>query len=212
MNEIALRLARKLFDTPVIQNQYRSAFIEAMIEPILASDGWRYAGDSWGGWDFDHPDGTKLELKQSAAQQTWSNARHLRTRGAFDIAARTGYYDQGGSRWTVSPGRPAQIYVFAWNGVYGPATDHRDPSQWDFFVVPTILLPAQKTLSLSTLRRVVTSGGVGPLTIHDLVPNVNRLKSWIDSKTVPFRKFVPDRSASPRCRNMSCRWSQNRAA
>jgi hypothetical protein len=33
----------------------------------------------------------RLELKQSAAHQTWSDARNLRTRGVFDIAGRTGF-------------------------------------------------------------------------------------------------------------------------
>ena len=70
MNEIALRLASRLFDQPLIANQYRSAFIEAMIEPYLAPHGWRYVGDGWSGWNFEHQDGGRLELKQSAAQQT----------------------------------------------------------------------------------------------------------------------------------------------
>ena len=98
MNEIALRLASRLFDQPLIANQYRSAFIEAMIEPYLAPHGWRYVGDGWSGWDFEHQDGGRLELKQSAAEQTWSSPRHLRTRGIFDIAARTGYFYEGGSK------------------------------------------------------------------------------------------------------------------
>ena len=48
-DEIALRLAAKLFDRRLIQNQYRSAYIEAMIEPYLEPDGWRYVGDDWRG-------------------------------------------------------------------------------------------------------------------------------------------------------------------
>ena len=42
-----------------------------------------------------HREGSRLEIKQSAAQQTWSGARQLVTRGAFDIAPRTGYYYEG---------------------------------------------------------------------------------------------------------------------
>jgi hypothetical protein len=71
MNEIALRLAALLFDQQLIQNQFRSAFVEAMIEPYLARDGWQYCGGNWSGWDFQHELGTRLELKQSAAWQTW---------------------------------------------------------------------------------------------------------------------------------------------
>ena len=142
-----MRLARRLFDVRILQNQYRSAFVEAMVEPNLASVGWSYTGDGWSGWDFQHSGGARLEVKQSAALQTWSEPRGIRTRGAFDIAARTGYFDEGGSRWTATPGRCADIYVFAWNGNDGSDMDHRDPMQWDFFVVPTPSLPVGSELS-----------------------------------------------------------------
>ena len=47
INEIALRLACRIFDQKLIGNQYRSAFIEAMIEPLLEPRGWRYAGEQF---------------------------------------------------------------------------------------------------------------------------------------------------------------------
>jgi integrase len=53
MDEIARRLAEKLFDQPLIQNQFGSAYVEAMIGPYLESDGWSYVGDGWSGWDFE---------------------------------------------------------------------------------------------------------------------------------------------------------------
>jgi len=47
--------------------------------------------DGWSGWDFERiRDKSRLEVKQSAARQAWSVPRNLRTRGTFDIAARTG--------------------------------------------------------------------------------------------------------------------------
>ena len=171
MNDIALRLAVRLFDQPLIQNQYRSAFVEAMIEPYIARAGWRFVGDNWAGWDFQSDLGTRLELKQSAAWQTWHPARQARSQvplkaspGVFDIASRTGWYDSAGAVWTEEIGRPAQVYIFAWNGLIGIAADHRDPEQWEFFIVPTISLPLQKTLRLSRLRSIVGDAGsfMGP--------------------------------------------------
>jgi hypothetical protein len=128
MNAVALRLAARIFDQPLIQNQYRSAFVEAMIEePYLASSGWRYTGDGWSGWDFERSDGARLEVKQSAARQTWTEARQQQpTRGIFDIASRTGYFYEGGAKYTAGSGRPAQLYVFGWNPVFGPDKDHPD--------------------------------------------------------------------------------------
>jgi hypothetical protein len=157
MNEVALRLAAKLFDQRLIQNQFRSAYIEAMIEPYLKPDGWRYVGDGWSGWDFErgeHPK-DRLEVKQSAAQQTWSDARNIQTRGVFDIAARTGYFSESGTKYAAIPGRCAGIYVFAWNPIFGTDTDHRDPNQWQFYVVSASALPeGQRTISLSKIKRL----------------------------------------------------------
>ena len=161
MNEIALRLAARLFDRPLIQNQYRSRFIEAMLEPCLQAKDWAHCGDDWAGWDFRHERGCRLEVKQSAAWQTWhaadSQADGRHASGAFDIAERAGWYE--GSAWRADRGRPAHIYVFAWNGSRGEAADHRDPHQWEFFVVPTSLLPAQKTIRLSGVLALAGGGG-----------------------------------------------------
>jgi hypothetical protein len=168
MNEIARRLAARLFDKPLIENQYRSAFIEAMIEPTLESLGWRYVGDGWSGWDFEREGGKRpqdrLEVKQSAAQQTWSEGRDLRTKGAFDIAPRTGYFYEGGAKYAPVVGRCAGTYVFAWNPVYGSDTDHRNPDQWEFYVVPETKLPeGQRTIGLSKIKKLAV-----PITLSKL--------------------------------------------
>ena len=178
MDEIARRLAARLFDTPIIENHYRSAFVEAMIEPRLAVSGWRYTGGAWGGWDFEHQDSTRLEVKQSAAQQTWSAGRKLRTRPTFDIARRTGYYSQGASSWTPTPGRPAHLYVFAYHDGYGPEADHRDPQQWDFYVVPATVLPeGQKTISLAKIVGLIVANEAMPVGIDQLPASVSRCRS-----------------------------------
>lgn len=162
MNEIALRLAARLFDQRLIQNQYRSTFVEAMIEPYLARHGWRHVGDNWSGWDFEHEFGTRLEVKQSAAWQTWDPFKQAASglppkagNGGFDIASRTGWFDSAGAVWTKEAGRPAHVYVFAWNGQFGSAADHRDPEQWEFFIVPTTALPPAKRIGLIRLRAIV---------------------------------------------------------
>jgi len=73
----------------------------------------------------------------------------------FDIAARTGYYSEGGSKYAAIPGRCAGTYVFAWNPIYGAETDHRDPNQWEFYVVSAPALPeGQRKISLSKIKRL----------------------------------------------------------
>jgi len=169
MNEIAERLAKRLFDTPIIQNQFRSTFVEAMLEPVLEETGWKYTGDGWSGWDFERADGARLEVKQSAAIQTWSAARNIVTKGAFDIAFRTGYFFEGGSKWEPTPGRPANVYVFAWN----ETKDHSNPKNWMFFVVPTSCLPLQKTISLAKVKALSANAGQsGPVALSELPTRV----------------------------------------
>ncbi len=167
MNEIAVRLAARLFDREVIQNQYRSEFIEEMISPLLAQDGWSHNGGNWAGWDFEHADGTRLEVKQSAAEQTWAPSGRKPSPRRFDVAARKGHYI--GAAWTATAGRLAGLYVFAWNGHRQPLVDHRDPAQWTFFVVPAIELPRdRKSVTIIWLenwaggdrRKVVGIGGL----------------------------------------------------
>ena len=155
-------VADRLFGKPIIQNQFRSTFVEAMIEPYLVEAGWRYVGSDWNGWDFER-NGQRLEVKQSARIQSWSFARGRLTKPIFDIAPRTGYFHQNGAHWVASPGRISDVYVFAWHGVEpnGPLTDgdphpvdQRDASQWVFYVVPAAALPFDaKTISLRTIER-----------------------------------------------------------
>jgi hypothetical protein len=179
LNEIARRLADRVFDQRLIANEYRGAFVEAMINPHLGPFGWRFVGDGWSGWDFEHsPSGSRLEVKQSAAQQAWPTDRP--TQGVFDIAPRKGYYD--GPKYEAVPGRCAQTYVFAWNGFFDPRddhqpghvtpqTDHRDPSQWEFYVVPASRLPReQRTLSLGKVRKLTA-----PVEIEKLGLTVNQV-------------------------------------
>jgi hypothetical protein len=105
-------LSRRLFAKRIMQNQIRPLYVEAMIEQVLEPD-WVYVGADWGGWDFEGPSGIRLEVKQSAALQSWSAGRGITTRAVFDIAPRTGFYGKDGVEWTKAPGRQAQVYVFA---------------------------------------------------------------------------------------------------
>ena len=190
MNEIARRLAERLFDQPIIQNQYRSDFVEAMVDPYLVPAGWHHSGENWSGWDFEHSSGARLEVKQSAAHQTWSHLLQAKAPGSFDIAARTGYYAALDAKWVSQPGRNAHIYVFAWNGSYGADTDHRDERQWEFYVVPASVLPSgQKKITLTTLKaKVATAGLDAPVSISKLADAVGSCLSALQPTAASARK------------------------
>ena len=111
-----------------------------------------------------------MEVKQSAALQNWHDESSKACPARFDIAERTGFWDDK-SKWVEAPGRAAAIYVFAHHPVFDRAVaDHRDPLQWDFYVTPASDLPAQKTIGLAG---VLTLSGVHKASFETLKAAVN---------------------------------------
>ena len=147
------------FGRPLIQNNLRAVIVEAMVDLALPKS-WRWTAADWAAWDFEHADGTRLEVKQSAARQTWAPPRRLGQR-RFDIASRQGRWE--GSAWFAEPGRNADLYIFADHAVVDDTADHRNPAQWVFYPAPTSVLPETKTLSLSRLMLLIEPCGYGEL-------------------------------------------------
>ena len=141
---------RAKFDRPVMENALRSMYVEEQVGVLLGT-GWNPVGADWAGCDFESASDVRLEVKQSAATQSWSQGQP--TRGQFDIRPRMGRYD--GATWIDDAGRYAHVYVFAWHGGWGEGVDQRDESQWAYFVVPSTSLPShQKTIALSSLQKL----------------------------------------------------------
>lgn len=152
------RVIKDSYEPKILSNLVRPLLIERLIELLLGNN-WRHTGANWAGWDIEHiKEDYRIEVKQSAARQTWSNRESLGgklTKGTFDIRARTGYFDKSGSIWTSENGRHADAYIFAWHGVGEEnETDHRDVKQWQFYLLPTSQLPMTKTLSLLKLQKL----------------------------------------------------------
>jgi hypothetical protein len=150
---IRIRASQVAFGDPVVQNNFRAVVVEAIAECAL-KPAWRWCSRDWYGWDFVHEDGTRLEVKQSAVRQTWAAAPKP-SKPRFDIRNRVGFYE--GSAWYAQPGRHANIYVFAYHPITDESADHRDARQWQFFVIPTTMLPRTNTISLSALTALSPS-------------------------------------------------------
>ena len=148
--QIFERIITSLFDQPIMGNIPRSHYAEHMVEIGLGT-GFSLTSADWAPWDINHETGAKIEVKQSAATQTWS--RGCPSTGRFDIAPRNGYWTDGGGRWVEKNGRHADIFIFCWHpGTGCDQVDHRAPDQWIFFVVPEAELPAgQKSISCNVL-------------------------------------------------------------
>ena len=149
-------IVRDLYDQRIMGNLARPHYVERLIHHILGPP-WELVSHDWAGWDLENPQLVRVEVKQSAARQTWTDlpsSGGRPTRGMFDIAPRKGYYTRGSGAWVDAPGRNADIYLFAWHPVHDPAVaDHRIPDQWEVYVVPEHRLPTKRSISQSELTR-----------------------------------------------------------
>lgn len=153
------KASQAAFGSPLVSNTLRGHVAEAIVALALEPE-WTWCSADYAGWDFERSDGLRLEVKQSAAQQAWVSIKP--SIPSFDIAARTGYWEKG-TIWTAKPGRHAHLYVFAYHGVYGDRADHRDPYQWEFYLVPTSRLPDQKRIGLKRVRTMTSAVGIEDL-------------------------------------------------
>ena len=166
-HEDILKMLRRRYDGPIMNNVCRGEYVECMVGSALGGD-WRLTwmdGWDWAAWDCEHtPSGARLEIKQAAARQTWHQGPDQRRRTtAFDIASRSGFWTRGGV-WIDSPGRQADIYVFAWHERDDDHADHTDPGQWLFFAVAERDLPkGQKSIGLGPLEGIAAPCGVADL-------------------------------------------------
>ncbi len=152
-DNVISKATRAAFGRPVINNVFRAIIAEAVVASSLP-EGWLWCSGDWAPCDFKHNDGTRLEVKQSAARQSWHTEGDAPSKGVFDIASRKGFYD--GKVWTEVVGRNADIYVFAFHPVTGATADHRNPAQWRFYVVPTSRLPDMKRIGLTAIAQLAS--------------------------------------------------------
>jgi hypothetical protein len=143
------RLVQRLYGQPIIRNVLRGELVEQFVLDGLGG-GWIAAGD-YEAWDVQTMDGRhRIQVKQSAARQSWSGVDCKPSNGRFSIKGSKSWTDSSG--WSGAVARQANLYVFAWHPLVGASADHRDPSQWEFYIARTNQLPEQNSLSLNMVR------------------------------------------------------------
>jgi hypothetical protein len=150
-DEIVSAVTAAMFGKPLVTNVFRSLLVEAMVAHVLAP-GWSWCASDYSSWDFQTAEGLRLEVKQSAARQTWTLAGAGPSAARFDIAHRQGSWE--GPTWIHGRQRFAQIYILAHHAVAGLEADHRDPLQWVFYVIAAHQLPQSASIGLATVRRL----------------------------------------------------------
>ncbi len=73
---------------PLVTNVLRGLLVEAMVA-IALEPVWTWVAGDYASWDFEGPRGLRLEVKQSAARQSWADENVI-SKCSFDIAPRTG--------------------------------------------------------------------------------------------------------------------------
>ena len=158
--DVVAKAADAAFGRPLVTNVLRAQLVEAMIALVL-EPAWHWCGADYAPCDFEREDGLRPEVKQSAARQSWNTDKP--SKAIFDVAARTGRNEANG--WVEKYGRAAHLYVFAHHPLFDDTADHRDPAQWQFYVVPTADLPeiypqrsppVQQRIALSTIRTMTS--------------------------------------------------------
>lgn len=147
--DIAKIASEQAFGLKLVTNVARGLIVEAIISTELCP-AWTWCSADYKPYDFIHQDGCRLEVKQSAAKQSWPPWK-VPSRAQWDIRSKSGYFD--GPVFIAQPGRNADIYVLAHHPLFDETVDHRDPTQWSFFVINTSDLPDADTIGLSTLLR-----------------------------------------------------------
>ena len=96
IHQSVVRVLSERYAPPLIDNSDRGKYVEAMVAEILGAE-WeltsKMSGHSaWSMWDIEHrTTGKKIEVKQSAACQTWlpsdkgSAKKSIATNPRFDI-------------------------------------------------------------------------------------------------------------------------------
>lgn len=138
----------------VISNTTRGVLAEYLVASAVGvSDGVR---EEWAPYDLKAPDGTTIEVKSSAFIQRWRQPK-LSTI-SFLVAKRRAWYEETGE-YDAEPRRHADVYVFALLAHKDQETlDPLDLSQWEFYVLPTVVLDQRKrsqhSITLPSLRKL----------------------------------------------------------
>ena len=142
---ITARLIRDAFDQPLIDNALRGYWCEYMVAEALGP-ACRHVGGGWHAWDLEVGSGRaddpviRIQVKNSARLQTWHRGGAMRSDPSFTLTyrRRPAYFDRD---WAGVPceeeGFLCDLYLLCLHDETDETVaDHRDPAQWQFFVVP----------------------------------------------------------------------------
>lgn len=136
----------------LVSNTLRGVLAEYIVAQALGvADGIR---EEWAPFDLVDPRGITVEVKSAAFLQSWHQER---LSSIVFSCPRTRAWNPESASYEPEPRRQAQVYVFALLAHQEQATlNPLDLSQWEFYVLPTVVLDArersQSSITLSSLQ------------------------------------------------------------
>ena len=188
------RLVQRVYEQRLIGNVERGAYVECMIELALKEchPAWSLTA-TWDSCDLvNRKTGARIEIKQSAALQTWhlSSCPNCGSLYEWDVRDESG---KASPQFSIKQ-REVDLYVFAWHPEKDPEiAGHRRPDQWKFFVVAETCLPERDGgIGLGPLNQLIERGDLAEYGGYDalaaMVANV--------LEALPSLKAGPDRGRS----------------
>lgn len=142
----------------IIGNTERGVLAEFIVGAAIGADGIRDGvREEWAAYDLKVGD-IAVEVKSAAFIQAWEQAAYSRVSFSY---AKTQKYTTD-NREDGEPSRAASVYVFALLKHTDQATlNPLDMAQWEFYVVPTLVLEhrkrSQSSVTLGSLKRFCTA-------------------------------------------------------
>jgi len=121
--------------------------------------------EEWAAFDVQTPDRTKIEVKSAAFIQGWR--QKTLSRISFGVR-KTREWIKETNLLANEAKRQADVYVFALLAHTDQETlDPLDVAQWEFFVLPTVILDqrerSQHSITLTSLKKLTRSVNFGEL-------------------------------------------------
>lgn len=143
---IKSRFFREAFDKPLLDNTMRGLWCEFMIAEALGPE-CRAVGFGWHPWDLQIgpdsgtlPERIRIQVKNSAALQSWNATSGKLSRSSYNIGwrRRPAYFDRDFPDVPCEEtGFLCDLFILCHHPAQAVETaDHRAPEQWQFYLLP----------------------------------------------------------------------------
>ena len=144
-DRVRQRLMSEFFDKPILENNLRGYWCEAMVAEALGKD-CHVSSGGWAPWDLQigkhsdlYPDRIRIQVKNSARLQTWHGPEAVGSQSSFNLVYRgcPAYWERDYSdRACEKSGFLCDVFALCFHSHTGRETiDQRDPAQWSVYLI-----------------------------------------------------------------------------